>query len=287
MWEVRFKIINELKKFDYETLLDFLDENKDVSIELVPRTDFESILIESLRLAANEKGYVVSAEIIFREPIGLDVFEGVSISNELKHSFRVNHRYIKMSFLLQEKSQLEDGINKIIKLLERLVNYAADFLNQPIEKSFKINAELLDQQFENIIKKKELMERGETPGPYATIHARNWRDAKERAKNQVPLYLERDKAYLYEDKKVYSLIPRDLVRKLLMLDSSVMLPEDSFNEKERAILERLCQKRYLKKHKIKNKIYYSNLDEKTRQILIKGLKNAGRRNRSNKAANHS
>jgi hypothetical protein len=270
----RLKIINELKKLDYKMLCDFLMENKDVPLELMPRMNFESIIIQPLKLTVNEKGYLISTEILFQEPIGLDVFEGLSIGNELKRCFKVNHRNIKISLNPQKESQLENSINKIVKLLERLVNYAADFLNQPIEKSFKINAELLDQQFENILKKKELLERGETPEPYATIHAKNWRDAKERAKNQAPLYLERDKAYLYEDKKVYTLIPRDLARKLLMLGSSVMLPEDSFNEKEKAILEKLCQKRYLKKHKIRDKIYYSNLDEKTRQILIKGLKNA-------------
>ena len=61
-----------------------------------------------------------------------------------------------------------------------------------------------------------------------------------------------------------------------MLDSSVMLPEDSFNEKEKAVLEKLCVKRYLKKRKIRGKIYYSDLNERTRQVLIKGLKNTSR-----------
>jgi len=273
---LRFRIINKLKKPDYEILCDFLNENRDAIIELLPRMDFESFMVEPLTLTAIEKGYLLCTELIFQQPIGLDIYESLRIGDELKRCIKVNYRNIKMSISSQKENQLEGNVNKIIRLLERLVNYTADFLNQLIEKSSTISSESLDQQFNKILREKELQKRGELPQPYAIIHAKGWRDAKERAGDLVPLYLERDKAYLYEDKNVYILLPRNFAKKLLMLDSSVMLPEDSFNEKEKAVLEKLCVKRYLKKRKIRGKIYYSDLNERTRQVLIKGLKNTSR-----------
>lgn len=266
-----FKIINELKKLDYEVLCDFLDENIDAVIKLLPRIDFEFLVVQPLTLTYNTAGYLISTEVIFQQPIGLDIYEGLRVDDKVQHCIKVNYRNIKISVGVQ-KNSLKNNFDKITNFLERLVNYTAEFLNKPIKKSIRIKAELLNQQLEKIIREKELQKRGEIPQPYTIIHAKSGKDAKERAGDLVPLYLGRDKAYLYEDKNLYILLPRDFAKKLLKLDSSAMLPGDSFNKKEKAILKELSLRKYIEKRKIRGKTYYSDLDEKTRRILIKELR---------------
>ncbi len=114
--------------------------------------------------------------------------------------------------------------------------------------------------------------RGEIPRPFGTIHAKGSRDAKERAGGLIPLYKEYDKTYLYDDKRVYYLLPHDFVICLLRCDRDTMVKEEEFDNRGGEVLRELVYKKFLKRHKMLDETtYYYDLDEKTRRYLSKHL----------------
>ena len=88
----------------------------------------------------------------------------------------------------------------------------------------------------------------------------------------VPIYMEKDKVYLYEDKKIFILLPRDFVMKLLKLDDSTLTPAEQFTDEENQVLRKFCMRKYVKKMKMTGKTFYYNLDEKTRKFILKGIR---------------
>ena len=269
---LRFKIKNELKKTDFKRLAEFLEQNLGVSIEVLPSVDLEFISVSPVVVAVEGFGYRISTEILFEQPVGFEVYDGLKLDDEMRACLAVNRRSFKLSRIVVEPADLDKDLDKVLKTLERIVNHVCDMFGRLVEQTFTINAEWLDRQFDITLQKEELEKRGEVPRPFGTIHAGGSKDAKERAGDLVPVYLERDKAYLYEDKKVFMLLPRNLVMKLLKLEGPLMMPADQFTDEEREALKQFSLRQYVKTRKVAGKLYYCNLDETTQKLLLKAMR---------------
>ena len=269
---MRYRMKNELKKEDYVRLTEFLSENTSASIELFPGIDLEFMSISPLVVAVEDFGYSINGEVSFQQPMGLEVYDDLKLDDEIPRSLVVNYRNIKLSKVVTEASELESDLNKYLRMLERIVNQTCSLLDKLVEQTFTLNSEWLNRQLDMMLRKEELEKRGEIARPFGTIHAKSWKDAKQRGDDLVPIYLERDKAYLYEDKKVFILLPRNFVVRILKIEGSTMIPADQFTDKERELLNKFSMKRYIKTRKIGGKIYYCDLDETTRKLFLKGMR---------------
>ena len=267
---MRYKIKNNLKKADYERMEEFLKTG--ASIELLPSTDLEFISVNPLVITVESFGYKIDAEILFGQPIGFEVYDDLELGDETRSVLSVNRRNFKLSKIVSEPSDLEKDVDMILKTVERIVNHICNRFGRLVEQTFTLSSEVLDRQFDMIRKREELKKRGEIPRPFAAIHARNSGDAKERAGDLVPIYMGRDKAYLYEDKKVFMLLPRDFVMKLLKIEGPAMIAADQFTDEEREALDKFSLRQYIRKTRIGGKTHYYNLDETTCKLLLRGMK---------------
>ncbi|MGD8505749.1 MAG: hypothetical protein PVF15_03700 [Candidatus Bathyarchaeota archaeon] len=267
-----FKIGNELKHSDYKRLTDFLKDNENISIEIFLGVDLDFVSINPITVAVEGFGYKIDAEAVLKQPIGFEVYNGLKLDDDTNASIRVNRRNLKLSKIVAEQVDLERDLNMILKIVERIVNHVCIRFGGLIEKVFTLNSESLDQQLSLILESEELEKRAEVPRPFGTMHAKDSRDAKERAGGLIPLYKERDKTYLYDAKRVYFLLPHDFVANLLRCDDTTMVREEEFDKRGKEVLRDLVYKKHLKKHETMGGIvcYYS-LDGKTRRYLIKHL----------------
>jgi len=270
---LRFKIRIEFNQNDFIRMKNVLDENPSASLELLPKEDFEFIRISPLVISVEGFEYSIIGVVSFQQPIGLKVFDQLELDEKTSRNLVVNYRNIKLSKIVTEPSELESDLKECLNLWERIFNQVCNIQNQLIEKTLTINTESLDKQLDLIIRVEELEKRGEVAKPFGSIHAKGRKEAVERVGTDlVPIYMERDKAYLYEDKKMYILLPRDFVMNLLKMDDSTLLPSDQFTDKENEVLRKFSMRKYLKKMKVAGKTFYYGLDEKTRQLLLKGMK---------------
>lgn len=270
---MRFKIKNELKKADYVRLKEFLSENKSARIELFSGVDLEFILVGPVFVCVEGFAYKIHTELFFKQSIGFEVYDNLDLDNEMSTCLAVNLRDFRLSKTVAEPTDLEKDLNKIFRTMELIVNHVGNRFDILVEQTFTLISELLDRQFDLILKGEEVKKRGEVARPFGIVHAKNWKDAKERAGDDlIPVYMERDKTYLYEDKKVFVLLPRSFVLKLLPIENSVMIPADHFTGEERKILNNFSMKRYIKTRRIAGKVFYCDLNEKTRKLFLKGLK---------------
>ena len=269
---MRFKIKNELKETDYKRLGEFLRENSSASIELFPGVDLEFLSASPVVVVVEGFGYKISTEVLFREPIGFEVFDDLKLDDDVRSGLVVNRRGFKLSKIVTEAIELEGDLNEILRTVERVVNNVCSRFGRVIEQTFSIDSGCLDSRLELVLKREELEKRGEILRPFGMIHAEGSRDAKERASDLIPIYMETDKAYLYKDKKVFILLPRDFCMKLLKLEGGTMLSADQFTDEERKTLDKFSMRQYVKTRRIGGKIYYRDLDEKTRKLLLKGMK---------------
>ncbi len=268
---LRFKIKNELKKTDYKRLTEFLKENPSVSIELLSSVDLEFVSVNPLAVATEGFGYRINTEILFEQSIGFEIYDSLKLDDEVRSCLEVNRRNFRLSRIAAESTDFEEDLNLILRILERIVNHTCNRFGKLIEQTFTINSERLDKEFDTIRGKEELEKRGEVPRPFGIIHAKSSKDAKERAGELIPIYLERDKTYLYEDKKVFMLLPRTFAMKLLKVEGATMMGEDQFTEKERQVLTKFSMRQYIKTRKVAGKVYYCDLDETTRKLLLKSM----------------
>jgi hypothetical protein len=51
-----------------------------------------------------------------------------------------------------------------------------------------------------------------------------------------------------------------------------MVLADQFTAEEREALDKFCMRQYVKARRIGGKTYYHSLDEKTRKLLLRGMK---------------
>ena len=250
-----------------------LDENPDTSLELVPGEDFEFVKFSPFLVTVKDFGYSFNGMVSFQQPMGLKVFDYLKLDKETSKKLSVNYRNIKLSKIVSGTNELESALKECLNLLERVFNKVCSMHYKLIGKTLIINAESLDKQLDLIIRAKELEKRGERPKPFGTIHAKGRKDAVDRVgPDLVPIYIEKDKAYLYEDKSIYILLPRDFVRKLLKLDNSTLTPSEQFTDEELQVLRKFCMRKYVKKNKVAGKTFYHNLNEETRKLLLKGLR---------------
>lgn len=269
---MRFKIKNELKKTDYERLAEFLKDNPSVSIELFLGTDLEFVSVNPVTVAVESFGYKITTEILFGQPIGFEIHDELKLDDEMRNCLAVNRGNFKLSKIVTEPTDLEKGLNIILKIIERIVNHICNRFGLLVEQTFMLNSEQLDRQLDIVLKNGELEKRGEIPRPFGTIHAKGSKDAKERAGNLIPLYKEHDKTYLYDAKRVYFLLPHDFVTNLLRCDDATMIREEEFDKRGKEVLRDLVYRKYLKKHETLDGIVcYYGLNEKTQRYLKKHL----------------
>ena len=270
---LRFKIRIKLSKSDFTRLTDFLSENSSAKIELFPGENFEFIAVSPLSVVVEGFGYSIRCEVFFQARMGLEVYDNLNIDNETCRNLSVNFRNIKLSKIVSEANELESDLKEFLNILERIVNQTCNMFDKLVEKTFTIDSECLDKQLDMVIRAKELEKRSEVARPFGSIHAKGRRDAGERAGDDlVPVYMERDKAYLFEDNKMFILLPRNFVMKLLRMNSSTLVPADQFTEKENEVLRKFSMRKYIKTMKVAGKTFYYDLNEKTRKLLLKGLK---------------
>lgn len=269
---MRFKIKNELKTTDHKKLTEFLKENPSVSIELLPSADLEFASVGPVVVAVEGFGYRISTEILFEQPIGFEVHDDLKLDDEMLSCLEMNRRNFKLSRIVTEPADLEKDLNMILRTIERTVNHVCNRFGKLVEQTFTIDSEGLDRQLDMMLRKEELVKREEIARPFGTVHAKSSKDAKERVGDLVPIYMERDKAYLYEDNKVFMLLPRNFVMKLLKLKGPTMMPAEQFTDEERQVLGRLAMRQYIKTRKVGGKVHYCDLDETTLKLLLKGMK---------------
>ena len=269
---MRFKIKNELKITDYERLTEFVKDNPSVSIELFHGVDLDFLSVNPVIVAVESFGYKINTEIVFEQPIGFEIHDDLKLDDEMHNCLAVNRRNFKLSKIVTEPTDLEKGLNIILKTTERIVNHVCNRLDRLVEQTFMLNSEQLGRQLDIVLKSGELEKRGEIPRPFGTIHAKGSKDAKERAGNLIPLYKEHDKTYLYDAKRVYFLLPHDFVIKLLRCDKAAMIMEAEFDKRGKGVLRDLVYRKYLKKHETLDGIVcYYDLNEKTQRYLKKHL----------------
>ena len=168
---LRFKIKNELGDAEYKGLIDFFEDNPSVSIELFPSVDLEFASVNFVTVAVEGSGYEIAAEILFEQPIGSEVYAGLKLDDETHVSVAVNHRNLRLSKIVVERVDLENDLNMILKIVERIVNHTCIRFNRLVEQTFTLNSEWLDRQFNVILEREELEKRGEIPRPFGTMHA--------------------------------------------------------------------------------------------------------------------
>lgn len=212
-----------------------------------------------------ESSYIFGAEVYLRDPIGM------TLDKRISKYLDIGHKSIKLENIVTESDDLEVGLNCSLKMLERIVNRACVWYDRPLEYTFVLSSEWLDGQFDLRAKEKELEKRGEFPKPYGVIHAKGTREAENIAEDLVPVYVGRDKTYLYDAKKLFRLLPRDFVMKLLACSESSMIPEQEFSAEERKILDEFVMRGYLKKRLIMKATHYYDLDAETRKHLLASL----------------
>jgi len=261
-----------IKERDFTRLIDFLSENPDASIELFPGEDFEFVAISPLLVDVEGFGYSIKSKVSFQQPIGMEVFDRLKLDSEKSKILKINYRNIKLSKIVTEVNELENDLKVCLGVLEKIVDQTCNMLDKLLEKTITIDSEGLDKQFNELIRARELKKRGEVAKPFGTIHAKGRKDAGERSNDLVPVYLEKDKAYLYEDNRVFILLPRDFVMKLLRMEGSTLVPSDQFTSKEKEVLRQFSMRKYVKTMKVAGKAFYHDLNEKTRKLLLKGMK---------------
>jgi hypothetical protein len=268
---LRFKVKNELKKADYGRLVEFLAGNPRMSIEVLSGADLEFVSVGPVMVAVEGCGYGISVEVLLKQPIGFEIYDGLKPNDEMRSCLEVNRRSFRLSKVVTELADLEKDLDLVLRTMERIVNHVFIRFGQVVERTFRMTSELVDRQLDMALRREELAKRDEKPLAFSMIHAGDARDAKERASDLVPVYWERDKAYLYEDKKVFILLPRNFVMKLLKLEGTVMMPIDQFTDLEKEVLKQFTLRHYIRTRKIQDKIYYFDLDATTRKLLVKGL----------------
>lgn len=269
---MRFKIINRLKKIDYERLAEFIKNHTGFSTEIFPGIDFEYVSVSPIIVSVEGIGFRIDAETSFIEPIGFEVCDKLGLENETHVDLTINRRNFIISKIVTEPTDLERDLNMILRTIERIVNNICAMFDTQVEKVITLDSETLDTQLELTLKREEIEKRGETPRAFGIIHAKGSRDAKERAGGLIPLYKEHDKAYLYNAKQVYYLLPHDFVTSLLRCEATTLVRQEEFDNRGKEVLRYSVNKKYLKKHELLDgTVCYYGLNEKTRRYLKKHL----------------
>lgn len=260
-------IENKLTNDDLLTLLDRFQNRGLDSLILFAGLNLDFIKISPLTISLEDSEYTLDCQILLEQPIGHVAWVGSEINP--KYVF-ARSKSIKLHITKSQLTteEIENDINASLKLLEHVANYTCERQGILVDEHILLDSKYLETQLE-IHEKKELMvKRGEAVRPFEKVHADSSTDARRLAGDLIPIYVDYDKWDLYGTKKVYRFLPRSLVMKLLRCNHSTLMPEDSFDNNEREILEDLVLRKYLKKTKVAGKIHYFDLNEKTRRHFL-------------------
>jgi len=264
-----FKIENKLTTSDLENLVNALEDGLVDSIELLPEFEYESIEVSQLTISARN-GYSLTASLNFHDPIGNTVCSNLRIKEYgLKKSTRTIE--INIRKLKNDPKELADTIKHSLSLVEKIVNYACTIRNEPVHDVFVIDFKLISRQLSRSKAVRERTLRGEKVKAFELVHADGGKELKALSDDLIPFYDEYDRWDLYGGKKVYRLLPRDFVVKLLRCQGNTLISEDQFDEREKEVLGDLVKRHQIKRRKIAGRVYYFDLDDKTKRYLIKTL----------------
>jgi hypothetical protein len=267
-----FQIENNLTKFDYLEIVHALEDKLVEFFELLPGFEYECVQVSPLVISAH-RGYSITVSLGFSDPIGKTVCSVIGIKEfGLKKSVRSIEMDIQKSTI--ETDELTEYIKYSLLLVENLVNYACMTRNKRITDVYTVDSNLISQQLKGGQAERERTMRGEEIKAFELVHADTGWEIQASSKGLIPFYEEYDKWDLFGGKKVYRLLPRDFVSKLLKCQGPTMIAGDQFSPREKKVLDDLVKRHQIKRRKIAGKPYYFDLDDKTKTYLIKTLKSA-------------
>jgi|GEM_PF-1623608 hypothetical protein len=274
---MRVKIRNTLKRWDFDQIMDLFTRKKLDSIEIFScQLNLDFLDVEPLQVSIEKDGYAVNARFQFHEPIAQEMFYRLKIDETMKRFFIVTIKSIKISIHRQtiDLKTLESDVGFSLRTFERVINSTCDYYDYWLEKEYIVNSDSLDKQVNLRLKEKEHQNMGETPKPFAIIHASNLKEARQIVGDLdvVPLYKGYDKYYPFEGKKEYWMLPRNFVVKLLNCTGNNLWVENMFDTAEKEILKYLFAKRWIKRQVVYGKVHYYGLDEQTERYLKSALK---------------
>jgi len=270
---MHFKIENKLTKFDYIEMAHALEDKLVESLELLPGFEYECVYVSPLVISA-QHGYSITVSLGFSAPIGTTVCSMIGIKEfGLKKSARAIEMNIQKTAF--DPEELAEYIRYSLSLVENLVNYACMTRNDQITDVYAVDSDLISQQLKEGRAERERTMRGEEIRAFELVHADTGWEIQASSNGLIPFYEEYDKWDLFGGKKVYRLLPRDFVSKLLKCQGPTMIAGDQFSPREKKVLDNLVTRHQIKRRKIVGRLYYFDLDDKTKTYLIKALK--GRR----------
>ena len=266
---MHFKIENKLAAPDLENLANALQDEQVESIELLPEFECVSIQVSQLIISARD-GYSLTVNLDFHDPIGTTVCSNLRIK---EYGLTKSPRTIEMDIRKAkiDPEELDGSIKYSLSLVEKIVNYACKIRNEKVYDVFVVDFELISRQLSRIKAERERTLRGEKVRAFGLVHADGGRELKALSNDLIPFYEEFDRWDLYGGKKVYRLLPRDFVVKLLKCQGDALISEDQFDEREKEVLCDLAKRRQIKRRKIAGRVYYFNLDDRTKRYLINAL----------------
>jgi len=268
---MNLKIENHLDEPAYAKLIMALENTSVDSVTVFQRLRYESVEVEELVISAEEAGYAISTRIFFQDPIDTSFCMKAGIK---ECGLKKSPTYLSLNIhrTAVDPETLIADIKYSLLLVEKVVNYACKIRGEYRDDLFSVDSDIIDQQIAENEARKTRELRGERVEPFAIIHADSGFDLNTLSANLVPIYKEFDRWDLFGGKKAYQLLPRDFVLKLLKCQGPALIPEDQFNEKEKAVLSDLNKKRHIKFTEIAGKIYYFDLDTRTIKYLNKALR---------------
>jgi hypothetical protein len=264
------KVENKLTASDLENLAFALEDKLVKSIELLPELEYESIDSSPLVVKPQE-GYLLTVDLGFHDPIAGTVCSILRIEERgLQKTTRTIEMRIRRSKV--DPQELTEDISYSCSLIEKVVNYTCTIRNESIHDVLSISSEQISRQLRRSRAERERSLRGEEIKMFGVIHAGSGLDFEKLPDDLVPFYAEYDRFDLYGGGKVYRLLPRTFVSKILKCQGDLMISESDFNKNEIEILETLVKKHQIKKRKIAGKYYYFSLDDATKRYLYNALK---------------
>jgi len=267
---MHFKIENKLIKFDYLEMAHVLEDKLVESLELLPGFEYDCVQVSPLVISA-QHGYSITVSLGFSDPIGSTVCSMIGIKEfGLEKSTRAIEMNIQKTTF--DPEELAEYIKYSLSLVENLVNYACMTRNERITDVYIVDSDLISQQLKEARAEMERTSRGEEIKAFELVHADTGWEIQASSNGLVPFYEEYDKWDLFGGKKVYRLLPREFVSKLLKCQGPTMIAGDQFSPREKKVLDDLAKRHQIKRRKIAGRPYYFDLDDKTKTYLLKALK---------------
>lgn len=264
-----FKIENNLTISDLANLVNTLEDGVVDSIELLPGVEYAAIEVSPLVISARN-GLSLNMSLYLQEPIGNTVCSTLRLEEYgLKKSSRTIEIHIQKP--KYDPEELAGSLQYLFSLVEKIVNYTCAIRNEKVYDVFILDYAPIYHQLKSSKTEREREKYGDKIEAFELVHADSGRELKWLSVNFIPMYEEYDRWDLYGGKKVYRLLPRNFVAKLLKCQKNTLIPEDEFNDRERKVLDHLAKKHQIKYRKIAGRTCYFDLEDKTRTYLIKAL----------------